>query len=200
MRLKDLYKRNAVVVAGDSVAKTVHMPFASLGRLFSRHEAEALRRLEALGFEHAPKLLYHHGNQLMMSRIDGTRLERGRIADPRTLFGAIVVCVAELHALGFAHGNLSRDNVLVDEHGTVFLIDFETHCSASNPLFSSMTLWDYVRLYRLSQRIFGLDADEVRRIFSPHRAWLVTVARPVYEVSFALRRLKRRLRHRRGYR
>ncbi len=197
MRIKDLYKHNAVVVLDEGVRKTVRMPLAVLSRLCSRHEARALQALEALGFAHAPRLLCQQDNVLLMTRIAGSGLDRRHVGDV-DLFASLVSCIERLHALGFAHGNLTRDNVLSDDHREIYLIDFETHCGAGNPLFPLMKLWDYARLYRISQRVFRLRDDQVRAVFPRQRGWLVPVVGPVYALCFVIRRSKRRLRGRRA--
>lgn len=193
MRIKDLYKRNTICVSDGCVRKTVHMPLAALSRRFSTHEAQTLQALEALGFQGAPRLIRHDGDTLVMTRVPGQRLDRQYVGD-RELFAALARRVEALHVLGFAHGNLSRDNVLVDEGKGLHLIDFETSCSARHLAFPVMRRWDYLRLYRLSQRVFGLSGDDVRAIFGRRHAWLISVARPVYALSFLVRRAKRGLR------
>jgi hypothetical protein len=191
MRPKDLYKRNSIVLSDDSVVKTVRMPLAFLSNRCSHHEANALRKLENLGFPHAPKLLEHRDNVITMTRVTGSVLgpkQRGN----KDTFLSILACVGKLHSCGFAHGNLTRANILVSDKGDVHLIDFETNCNKSNPLFPIMKVWDYVRLYKLSHRTFQLDSDDIQGAFPPYARTAIRLVQPFYMLGRLATTLKRR--------
>ncbi len=192
MRPKNLYKRNSIVISDDQVVKTVWMPFAWLANRCSQHEANALRKLDDFGFANAPKLLRQHDNVIAMTRIHGSGVGPRHEGD-KALFLSIVRCTGALHAAGFAHGNITRKNILVNAAGEVFLIDFETCCSKSSLAFRFFRLWDYVRLYRLSFQIFHLDKHEIRQAFPGDALVAVRLVRPFYQLAHLAKKLKRRV-------
>jgi serine/threonine-protein kinase RIO1 len=192
MRPKDLYKRNTIVLSDDSVIKTVRMPFAFLSNRCCQHEANALRRLEDLGFAHAPRLLDHRDNVLTMTRVAGSTLGPKQTGN-KEVFLSIVACVNKLHSFGFAHGNITRKNILLTDRGEIHLIDFETNCSRSSPFFHIMKAWDCVRLYQLSSRVFRLDSAEVQGAFPQYARTAIRVVRPFYKLERLAKTLKRRM-------
>lgn len=190
MILKDIYKKNSIVISEEGVVKSVRMPFSFLGNLCSQHEANALLKLGVLGFAHAPKLLCHHDNVLSMTRIEGSALSEQHRGN-KELFLSVLRCVSQLHSLGFAHGNITRKNVLVSDRGEVYLIDFETSCRKGNPAFCVLKLWDYVRLYRLALRVFHLKKDETRRLFPGSAIAAIHLTRPLYKLRRIAKHVQR---------
>ncbi len=73
----------------------------------------------------------------MMTTI-GTRLSSALssgVVNRDAVWGQIQCAVAELHAIGFAHCDISGNNAFIDDDGIVFLADLEylTHVSAQPP-------------------------------------------------------------------
>lgn len=196
MQLKKLLKRNtvSVVVGNKAVTKLVATPFDRLTRRWCRHEAECLRTLAERGFEGAPKLLGSSSNSITMEKIEGTSLKRRRSLD-EALFVRVLDVVRELHRLGYAHGNLRLDNIVIPDNRGPVLIDFETCCARRNPLFFLAQFNDYVRLYLLWQsRVVQADPDLARKSFPRHVTAAMFVITPLSRFARGLRSVKKRLR------
>jgi RIO-like serine/threonine protein kinase len=183
------------MVHGDKeVIKAVGTPIAALTRVWCRHEAECLSRLDELGFSNAPKLIHLNGNSITMEMIDGPSL-RGHQPVDEELFLRILDVVHQLHALGFAHGNLRANNILIKAENEPFLIDFETCCQKHNPLFPLVKFSDLVRLYILWQsRVVKSDQGRVKTTFPKHVTVVMFFLTPLNRAVGVLKSIKRKLR------
>jgi RIO-like serine/threonine protein kinase len=196
MQLKKLLKKNSVTVVDGNraVIKVVGTPFDWLTRRLCRHEAQCLAKLTELGFAGAPKLIRASSNSMTMERIDGTSLRRHPCLD-QALFLRILDVVRELHRLGFAHGNLRLDNIFISDSRGPVLIDFETCCPRSNPLFFLVRFNDDVRLYLLWQsRVVQTDRDLARKSFPRYVTLAMFVIAPLNRFAAILTSLKKKLR------
>ncbi|MFJ4777840.1 lipopolysaccharide kinase InaA family protein [Streptomyces sp. NPDC088762] len=72
----------------------------------------------------------------------GALCRRGYGPDPQHLLPAAAFALAELHAAGVAHGDLNSRDILVDDHGTVGFIDFESGVVLGDP--APVNLMTYV--------------------------------------------------------
>jgi len=197
MQLKKLLKRNSVTVVdgNKAVIKTVATPFDRLTRRWCRHEAECLLNLAERGFEGAPKLLGSSSNSITMEKVDGTSLKRRRPLD-EALFVRVLDVVRELHRLGYAHGNLRLDNIVISDSRGPVLIDFETCCSRRHPLFFLAQFNDYARLHLLWQsRVAQADPDLARKSFPRHVTLAMLAITPLSRFARGLRSVKKRLRN-----
>jgi serine/threonine protein kinase len=150
--------------------------------------------LTQLGFANAPKLISLTGNSFTMEMIEGTSL-RGREPVDEQLFLRVLGVVRQLHTLGFAHGNLRPNNILITEKGEPFLIDFETCCLRSNLLFHLAKFTDYVRLRSLWQsRVVKSDQGRMKTTFPRHVTVVMFFLTPLNKVVGAFKSLKKRLR------
>src|SRR4030095_15398093 len=129
MQIKKLLKRNHTTVDDrkKEVVKVVVTPFRWLTRLCCRHEAQCLAKLAELGFSNAPKLISSTANSFTMEKVEGTYL-RGCQPIDEQVFLRIMEVVRELHELGFAHGNLRSNNIIIRQDKEPILIDFATCC------------------------------------------------------------------------
>jgi len=174
------------------VLKVVGTPFGPLTRVWCRHEAECLSRLTELGFLHAPELINSTDKSFTMEMIEGPSL-RGHQPVDEELFLRVQGVVRQLHSLGFAHGNLRANNILITENGEPFLIDFETCCVRPNPLFFLARFSDHVRLYSLWQsRVAKSDQGRARTTFPKHLTAVMFFLTPLNRIVGVFKSIKRK--------
>lgn len=199
MRPKNLLKKSSITVVDgkQEVIKVVETPIGLLTRTWCRYEAECLLKLAELGFESAPKLISSTGNSFTMEKIEGQSLN-GRQFRPffdKQLFLRVLEVVRQLHALGFAHGNLHPRNILITDRSEPVLIDFETYCQRHNPLFFLFKFVDLVRLHLLWQRrVAPSNNDRMRTIFPNYVTLAMFIITPVYRFVRILKSNKRKWR------
>jgi serine/threonine protein kinase len=181
MQFKNLLKKNSITVVDGKkeVIKVVGSPFRSLARICCRHETECLLKLAEAGFKNAPKLICSTDTSFTMEKIEGTSL-RGRKPIDEQLFLRLMDVVRELHGLGFAHGNLRPNNILIKDGSEPVLIDFEACCQIRNPLFLLFKFYDHVRLYLLWQaRVVQSNPELVRTKFPGYLSLAMFVITPI---------------------
>ena len=200
MQLKNLLKKNSVTLIDGKkeVIKVVETPFRSLTRIWCTHEAECLLKLAELGFANAPKLICSTVDSFTMEKIDGTSLDSREFIDEQ-LFLRLMDVVRELHGLGFAHGNLRPNNILIKDGSDPVLIDFETCCQKHNPLFFLAKFSDHVRLHLLWQsRVVQSNPELVSTKFPGYVSRAMDVITPISRfigvLKFAKKWLRRSLR------
>ena len=199
MQPKDLLKKNSITVddGKKEVIKVVGTPFRLLTRTWCRHEAEGLFKLAELGFKGAPKLISSTANSFTMEKIEGKSLN-GRHFRPffdEQLFLRVLNVVRQLHAFGFAHGNLHPSNILITDRSEPVLIDFETHLQRHNPLFFLFKFVDHVRLHLLWQlRVVPSNKGLMRTIFPRYVTLAMFIITPVYRFVLVLKSTKKRWR------
>ena len=151
MQVKKLLKRNTVCIDDRArvVVKAVKTPFKSLTQAWCAHEAGCLQALAELGFANAPRLISSTLDSFTMEQIEGPSLTSANIDED--IFLRLMDVIDQLHGLGFAHGNLRPNNILLRGGTEPFLIDFETCCRRPNLFFLPTRLGDHVRLYLIWQ-------------------------------------------------
>ncbi|MCU0965709.1 MAG: hypothetical protein MUF08_11815 [Burkholderiaceae bacterium] len=199
MQVKTLLKHNTVCVDDEAgvVVKTVRTPFKSLTQAWCAHEAGCLQALAELGFANAPRLISSTCDSFTMEQIEGRSLASATIDED--VFLRLMDVIDQFHGLGFAHGNLRPNNILLRGGTEPFLIDFETCCRRPNWFFLPTRLGDQVRLYLIWQsRVPQSDPKRVRARFPgflPPIMWVIgPLSRFSEAVASAKRRLKRSLR------
>jgi serine/threonine protein kinase len=103
--------------------------------------------------------------------------------------------VRELHGLGFAHGNLRPNNILIRDGGEPVLIDFETCCETPNPLFFLARFSDHARLHLIwKSRVVQSDPELVGTRFPGYVSLAMFVITPISRLSGVLRSAKKGVR------
>jgi serine/threonine protein kinase len=179
------------------VIKVVRTPFGLLSRTWCRHEAECLLKLTELGFKGAPKIISSTGNSFTMEKIEGKSLKDRQFRPffDEQLFLRVLGVVRQLHALGFAHGNITLSNILITDRSEPALIDFETCCQRPAPLFFLFKFSDLVRLHLLWQLRFGPSHKErMRALFPGYVTLAMFIITPVNRFFRVLKSNKRRWR------
>ena len=199
MQVKTLLKRNTVRVDDGArvVVKAVKTPFKSLTQAWCAHEAGCLQALAELGFANAPRLISSTFDSFTMEQIEGRSLASATIDED--VFLRLMDVIDQLHGLGFAHGNLRPNNILLRGGTEPFLIDFETCCRRPNWFFLPTRLGDHIRLYLIWQsHVRQPDPKRLRARFPgflPPIMWVIgPLSRFSEAVAAAKRRLKRSLR------
>ena len=133
-----------------------------------------------------------------MERLDADRLPHKRDGIPSALlFDRLNALVAEMHAHGWAHGDLRRKNILMDTDDTPYLIDFATAWHAGSRagltrrwLFRHWVRVDRANIARIKESYLpdALTADE--RDILAHQPWHLRAGR------WARKRLYRPLKRR----
>jgi hypothetical protein len=151
----------------------------SIGRLQVARECRAYRRLD--GTAGLPRF---HGRvdrwALAIERVDAYPLiHRWRSHEPASLLRQLGEIVARMHAAGVVHLDLrSRDNVLVDPAGRVFVVDFASAVClrpgglGHRALFRWLSLTDASALLKW-KRIMASDGltEEELAFLERHRFW-----------------------------
>ena len=96
------------------------------GRHILRREWKVLRALS--GVEGVPRVVGRpHPDVLVMQQVNGNSLAKiGAVQLEKETVARLEKLMANLHARGVTHGDLHADNILVDDAGNVFLIDWAT--------------------------------------------------------------------------
>ncbi len=196
MQPKNLLKKNSVTMVDgkQEVLKVIGTPFGPFTRYCCRHETDCLTKLAKLGFVSAPKLIRSTGSSFTMEKIEGKSLNGSQCLE-EPLFSRVMEVVAQLHDFGFAHGNLRPNNILITEGNEPVLIDFETCCQRSNPLFSLVKFSDHVRLHLLWQsRVVKSDQGRAGTEFPRHVTVAMFFITPINRIAAGLKAVKKRLR------
>jgi serine/threonine protein kinase len=198
LQVKNLIKKNYVILVDDrmDVTKVVGTPFSLLATRCCSHEAECLMSLARMGFESAPKFISSNGNSLTMERVTGRSLNGRRFIDEDLCLGILEI-VHRLHGLGFAHGNLRRSNIFITDNNEPMLIDFETCCRESNPLFPLFKFSDQVRLHLLWHSAYVQPhRKRVATIFPKHVTLVMYLITPISRTSAVLKAIKKSMKRR----
>lgn len=100
--------------------------FKPIARNFLKREWKALRALEDV--EGVPRALARpDADAIVIEHAPGAQMETMTTSGvPREAVVRLIKLVEQLHARGVTHGDLHKQNVLVDEQGNVTLIDWAT--------------------------------------------------------------------------
>ncbi|MHC1626468.1 MAG: RIO1 family regulatory kinase/ATPase domain-containing protein [Methanoculleaceae archaeon] len=127
----------------------------------------AAREFEALRLLHprvrVPLPVDRNRNAVAMSRINGDTLNRCRVDVPEEILDGILEQVAGAYRLGVIHGDLSEFNVMLDEDGRVWLIDWPQWVDTGHPNAEELLRHDIGQILRYFRRKFRVrrDPDEV---------------------------------------
>ncbi len=105
------------------------------GRIIIAREYRALRRL--WGVEGIPKIYARVGSYgIVMERLNAKRLPRNRETAPSLeYFDRAKALICALHEKGIGHGDIRRLNLLMDDAGKPYLIDFATAVQNKEGIF-----------------------------------------------------------------
>jgi Kae1-associated kinase Bud32 len=93
----------------------------------TRREAKIMRQASIKGIS-SPELFFYGGNMLVMERLDGTRLsEILKVKDNEyaaKILPEVGALLGKLHSAAITHGDFTPANILVDDSGKPWVIDF----------------------------------------------------------------------------
>lgn len=181
------------------------------GRIAIARERRILERLG--GLPGTPALLARVGScAIVLERFEARALPRRKdgIAPPSDYFPRAREIVAAMHARGIGHGDLRRDNLLLDSEGTPRVIDFATSVAAGGDLEGLLT-WPLLPLYRgidryqlakleASYRPDGEGMDEASRLLAERPPWYARAGRALRQSTLGMtkarnrKKLKKRIR------
>lgn len=148
-------------------------------------EGKALQALQALGG--VPRWGGFLGpDAFIMERLSAVRLphrnESGQL-EP-VFFSRLDALVGRMHALGWAHGDLRRKNILVDAAQNPYLIDFATAIYGgrgagliSRLLFRHVAKIDRITVAKLKKSYLPHSLDEAEHAILAQQPWLLRLGR-----------------------
>lgn len=171
------------------------VPLRWLGRIVTSREVRNLRRCE--GISGVPRVLARTGpTAYLYAYIEGTSLDR-KPALPPGFFEGLLAVLQQIHARGLVHFDLhKRGNILIDDDGRPWIIDFQLctyfsdRCLLSKRLSAGLRrrlqAYDLYHLYKHKRRFLPAELTEAEERLSRdnslplrlHRA----VARPLKRV------------------
>jgi hypothetical protein len=170
---------------------------AAAARSLARREADHLERLD--GVEGVPRLLARPSpDTLLREWIEGTTL-RERADVPDATFPALRRLVAEVHARGVAYADLAKEeNVIVDERGRPWLVDFQISVARRTWLGGLVPLLQKADRFHLARHVRRRRPDQLtgddERVLAEGKGVLSRLHRTVVKKPYNLvtRRLVRR--------
>jgi serine/threonine protein kinase len=146
------------------------IPLGWLGRLLCRRESHYLERLA--GIAGVPQLLGRFGESgLIREFVPGAHLREwayGRQErPPADFFPRLAAILAQVHARGMAHNDLSKpENVVVDLEGGPILIDFQIALGPERPAWGPLG-WLQRRLLQYQQKVDRYHLGKLHRRYRP---------------------------------
>lgn len=130
----------------------------------ARREFNALKKLWNSGVQ-VPKPVRRSRHVIEMGFFDGVELENAKLEYPKEVFKNIILeIVKAVESAGIVHGELSAYNIMVNEEGTICLIDFPQYVSSEDPRASDMLEKDFNRLiFHFSQK-YPLSESELYQV------------------------------------
>ncbi len=126
-------------------------------KLSARREFRALSVLYEGGVS-VPEPIFLTRHVVVMGYVDGKELVKTIIDEPVYVFEKIIEEIVKAYEIGIVHADLSEFNVLVNERGDVFLIDWPQYVLSSDPNAFVYLKRDieniaryFIRKYRLSE-------------------------------------------------
>ncbi len=143
-----LVRRQGADVVVKTIANSSWLARLCFAGAMLRHEGRVLARLA--GTAGVPRLIEATPSSLVLERLPGeTLFERRKRGMSAETAASLERLVADLHARGFAHGDIGRRDVLVAADGSARLVDFATAIGPGAP----PVLWRaLLPLWRLRDR------------------------------------------------
>ncbi len=176
-----------IVCKFNRIQPILGLPMTWLGRWLARREAEALHRLSDLMGIPAPMgPIFVEGRPAPHAAahafIPGEPLRPNHDVND-SFFPTLVRLLERLHRRGYAYVDLhKRENILVDDRGRPWLIDFQVHFSLACPALARWPILHRVLralqvgdLYHLAKHVHRLRPDQtdvLARLHSERPAWI----------------------------
>lgn len=138
-----------------------HCPWIYASTRSASREYEALRLLHPR--VSVPLPIDRNRNVVAMSYIAGDTLNRCRVDDPEGVLDEIVAGVRDAYRQGVVHADLSEFNVMLDENGRVWLIDWPQWVDPAHPNADELLRHDIGQIIRYFEKKFRVlrDPDDV---------------------------------------
>ena len=138
-----------------------------VSKLSAKREFRALKVLYNGGVR-VPEPLFVTRHVVVMGYVDGKELVKTIIDKPLYVFENIIIEIAKAYDVGIVHADLSEFNVLVNEKGDIFLIDWPQYVISSHPDAMFYLKRDVENIIRYFIRKYLLDVDELKRVVETH--------------------------------
>ena len=134
---------------------TGHCPWIFASSNSARREYEALTALHPA--VSVPLPIDQNRHVVVMSFIPGASLARVTLTEPEPILDAILDNVREAYGLGIIHGDLSEFNVMVDQEGQCWLIDWPQWVETAHPNADEILARDIRNILQYFKRKYGID-------------------------------------------
>jgi RIO kinase 2 len=134
-----------------------HCPWIFASRYSAEREYEALKTLHPAVTVPLPIDLNRH--VVVMEYIPGATLNRCRVEDPPAILGTILENVRQAYNKGIVHNDLSEYNVMLDEDGRVYLIDWPQWIETEHVNAREVLMRDLENLLRYFKRKYKVEYD-----------------------------------------
>ena len=134
---------------------TGHCPWIFASSNSARREYEALKALHPA--VSVPLPIDHNRHVIVISFIPGVNLTRATLTEPEPILDSILDNVREAYNLGVIHGDLSEFNVMVDQEGQCWLIDWPQWIETAHPNADETLARDITNILQYFKRKYGID-------------------------------------------
>lgn len=132
-----------------------HCPWLFASSMSARMEYEALKMLHPDVSVPLPIDLNRH--VLVMSFVQGIDLVRATLEEPEGVLDDILGNVREAYMHGIIHGDLSEFNVMVNEEGECWLIDWPQWVEIDHPNADDLLRRDIENILQYFRRKYGIE-------------------------------------------
>ena len=141
------------------IADRRHISWLYQSRLAAEAEYEALRRMHDAEVS-VPTPLSQNRHVIVMQYVEGVQLSDViSLEDPEEFLDDVLGNVRKAYGAGVIHTDLSEFNVLIDEVGKVWLIDWPQYISADHPNAGETLERDVRNVVNYFQRKYSVSTD-----------------------------------------
>ena len=132
-----------------------HCPWIFASSISAKMEYDALKMLHPTVSVPLPIDLNRH--VLVMSFIPGADLVRATLEEPEQVLDDILRNIRKAYQIGIVHGDLSEFNVMIDEEGQCWLIDWPQWVETCHPNADDLLRRDIENILQYFRRKYGIE-------------------------------------------
>ena len=132
-----------------------HCPWIFASSISAKMEYDALKMLHPTVSVPLPIDLNRH--VLVMSFIPGADLVRATLEEPEQVLDDILRNIHKAYQIGIVHGDLSEFNVMIDEEGQCWLIDWPQWVETCHPNADDLLRRDIENILQYFRRKYGIE-------------------------------------------
>jgi len=138
------------------VADRRHTSWLYQSRLAAQTEHQFLTKMHEAGVR-VPKPLYQNRHMLVMEHVVHTPLLEAELTNPQGVLREILEELKKAYRAGVIHGDFSEYNVMVDEEGRPWIIDWPQAVETSHPNAGELLRRDLHNILGFFKRKYGLS-------------------------------------------